>query len=251
MRLANQQLATAKVLLTATVMIVALVPGCAFDSEQASPSPESSASATESASPAASPTTSSPRDSDSSDSALAAVDLLIVKGRGPKTGYDRENFGDGWGDLDGDGCDTRNELLQEQLTEITLDDDCRVTSGVLLDPFTGQSIRFQYGGTSEVDVDHMVALSDAWQKGAAQWSTDKRVVFANDPLNLQPTDAAANRQKGDGDTATWLPPNTSYRCTYVARQVAVKVKYDLSVTEAERDAMIRVLSECPDEILPR
>ncbi len=251
MRLPSPQWAPGKVLLAATVVAVAVVTGCTSDTEPAPPSPAASAGATEIPSPVASPTTSRPPDSASSDSALVAVDLLVVKGRGPKTGYERELFGDGWQDLDGDGCDTRNELLQQQLTDVTLDDECRVTSGVLADPFTGQSIRFQYGGTSEVDVDHMVALSDAWQKGAAQWDTEKRVAFANDPLNLQPTDAATNREKGDGDTATWLPPNTAYRCTYVARQVAVKVKNGLAVTEAERDAMIRILSDCPDEVLPR
>lgn len=112
-------------------------------------------------------------------------------------------------------------------------------------------IRFEYGGRSEVDIDHMVALGDAWQKGAARWKYAKRVAFANDPLNLQPADAGANRQKGDGDTATWLPPNKAYRCTYVARQVAVKTKYRVWVTPAEQDAMIRVLRTCPGKKLPR
>jgi len=95
-----------------------------------------------------------------------------------------------------------------------------------------------------------VALSDAWQKGAQQWSDSKRRAFANDPLNLVAADSSANRQKGDGDTATWLPPNKAYRCDYVAGQVAVKTKYRLWVTQAEKDAMAKVLTACPDQKLP-
>jgi len=106
------------------------------------------------------------------------------------------------------------------------------------------------GGASEVDIDHLVALSDAWQKGAATWPAGKRLALANDPLNLLAVDASTNRSKSDGDTATWLPPNKAFRCTYVARQVAVKGKYGLWVTSAERDAMIRILTTCPTLGLP-
>ena len=235
------------------VVVAALVTGCAFGSEPSEAPAVPSDNVIVSPIPTATLTSESagpPADA-ASDSALAAVDELVVQGRGPKTGYDRDLFGTSWIDTDGDGCDTRNQLLRQQLTELTIGNDCRVLAGILVDPFTGRSIRFEYGGTSEVDVDHIVSLSDAWQKGASRWTTEQRIVFANDPLNLQPTDAAANRQKGDGDTATWLPPNTSYRCTYVVRQVAVKTKYEISITPAERDAMVRVLSECPDQTLPR
>jgi len=129
--------------------------------------------------------------------------------------------------------------------------ECKVLAGSLApDPYTGTSIRFVYGGASEVDIDHVVALSDAWQKGAANWPAGKRLALANDPLNLLAVDASANRSKGDGDTATWLPANNAYRCTYVARQVAVKGKYGVWVTSAERAAMTRVLSACPTMRLP-
>jgi hypothetical protein len=117
-------------------------------------------------------------------------------------------------------------------------------------PYTGTSVRFVYGGASEIDIDHVVALSDAWQKGAARWPAGKRLALANDPLNLLAVDASSNRSKGDGDTATWLPPYKSFRCTYVARQVAVKGKYGVWVTAAERDAMARVLAPCPTMRLP-
>ncbi len=183
--------------------------------------------------------------------ALAAVAALTVRGRAPKTGYSRDQFGQAWFDTNRNGCDTRNDMLARDLRSRQMKNACKVLAGTLApDPYTGTSIRFVYGGASEVDIDHVVALSDAWQKGAARWPAGKRLALANDPLNLLAVDASANRSKGDGDTATWLPPNKSYRCTYVAKQVAVKGKYGVWVTAAERDAMTRVLTTCPTMALP-
>ena len=183
--------------------------------------------------------------------ALAAVEKLTVKGRGPKTGYTRAQFGQAWFDTDRNGCDTRNDVLRRDLTSRQMKNACKVLAGTLApDPYTGTSIRFVYGGASEVDIDHLVALSDAWQKGAATWPAGKRLALANDPLNLLAVDSSTNRSKGDGDTATWLPPNKAFRCTYVARQVAVKGRYAIWVTAAERGAMTRVLRTCPTMPLP-
>jgi hypothetical protein len=187
--------------------------------------------------------------------ALATVDDLTVKGRAPKTGYDRDEFGPAWADVDRNGCDTRNDVLARDLTSVTFEpgtQECVVLTGTLADPYTGSEIAFRRGRTtsSEVQVDHVVALSDAWQKGAQALDDETRRLLANDPLNLLAVDGPTNGAKGDGDTATWLPPSTDHRCEYVARQVAVKVRYELWVTEAERDAMRRVLSTCPDEPLP-
>lgn len=181
--------------------------------------------------------------------ALAVLATLEVKGRAPKTGYDRDEFGRRWLDIDHNGCDTRNDILARDLENIVQSGSCRVTSGSLLDPFTGAQLSFVRGqGTSElVQIDHVVSLSDAWQKGAQQLTADQRATFANDPLNLLAVDGAANAQKGDGDAATWLPGNHAFRCTYVARQVAVKATYGLWITQAEHDAIARVLSACPDE----
>ncbi|MFC7489442.1 MULTISPECIES: GmrSD restriction endonuclease domain-containing protein [unclassified Knoellia] len=176
---------------------------------------------------------------------------LTVKGRAPKTGYSREQFGQAWFDSDRNGCDTRNDLLRRDLKKRSMKNSCKVLAGTLTsDPYTAKQVRFVYGGPSEVDIDHVIALSDAWQKGAAKWAPAKRVQFANDPLNLLAVSAGANRSKGDGDTATWLPLNKSFRCAYVARQVAVKARYGVWVTAAERDAMVRVLSVCPTQKLP-
>jgi hypothetical protein len=183
--------------------------------------------------------------------AQAALAELPIKGRAPKTGYSREQFGDDWATVG--ACDTRDRMLTRDLTEKTYDpgDPCEVQSGRLTDPYTATAITFVIGDSSEVDIDHVVALSDAWQKGAQQWPHSRRERFANDPLNLLSVDARANRQKGDGDAATWLPPNKRFRCDYVARQVAVKRKYRTWTTQAEHGAMARVLAKCPGQQLPR
>ena len=185
-------------------------------------------------------------------SALTAVAGLTVKGRAPRAGYSREQFGQAWFDADRNGCDTRNDILRRDLVDRQMKNWCKVLAGTRSpDPYTGRTIRFVIGGPSEIDVDHVVALADAWQKGAATWQPGIRLAFANDPLALLAVDSGTNRSKGDGDAATWLPPDRSSRCAYVARQVAVKVKYGLWVTAAERDAMVRVLSTCPAMPLPR
>lgn len=180
--------------------------------------------------------------------ALDLLETLDVKGRAPKTGYDRKaQFGPAWEDVDDNGCDTRNDILLRDLIDITVDDRCRVLTGVLNDPYTGKRIDFVRGAdtSAEVQIDHVVALMDAWQKGAQQMTPAERLGFANDPLNLLAVDGAANQQKGAGDAATWLPKNKAFRCEYVARQIEVKAKWGLWVTTAERVAMQVVLSGCP------
>ena len=185
--------------------------------------------------------------------ALALLGALAVKGRAPMTGYDRDEFGQAWADVDRNGCDTRNDVLRRDLARTVLKPgtgDCVVLSGDSpSDPYTAAVIRFERGD-GQIQIDHVVALADAWQKGAGTWESRKRIAFGNDPLNLLAVASAANQQKGAGDAATWLPANVGYRCAYVARQVAVKAKYEVWVTEAEREAMARVLAGCPDEQAP-
>jgi hypothetical protein len=190
------------------------------------------------------------------EKAAVVLEALSVKGRAPKTGYTRAQFGPSWADVDRNGCDTRNDILSRDLTEIVYREgtrNCIVLSGVLLDPFSGESIEFTRGvaTSSEVQIDHSVALSDAWQKGAQKLSADTRKAFANDPLNLMAVKGRLNSQKGDGDAATWLPPLKNYRCAYVARQIAVKAKYSLWVTLAEKNAMANILNKCPQQQIPR
>lgn len=184
--------------------------------------------------------------------ALDALNTLPIKGRAPKTGYTREQFSNGWGDAG--GCDMRNFILKRDMTGVVTASatDCTVLQGTLLDPYTSKTIMFVRGTDSsdDVQIDHVIALSNAWQTGAQQITAEQRYNFANDQLNLLAVDGPTNQKKGDADAATWLPPNKNYRCQYIARQVAVKKKYTLWVTQPEFDAMKQVLASCPDQILP-
>ena len=127
-----------------------------------------------------------------------------------------------------------------------------VETGVLKDPYTGKTINFKRGVSTslKVQIDHVVPVSDAWQKGAQRLTSQLRYNFYNDPLNLLAVDGPTNSSKSDSDAASWLPPNKSYRCAYVSRQIAVKLKYKLWVTSAEKGAMARVLTACPSFLLP-
>lgn len=183
------------------------------------------------------------------DLALAQLENIPVKGRAPKTGYSRDEFGPAWADVDRNGCDTRNDILARDLEGETFKpgtQNCVVVTGTLADSYTGTTIRFVRGNTtsSAVQIDHIVPLSDAWQKGAQQLSADQRRQLANDPLNLMAANGPTNSAKGDKDAATWLPPNKAFRCEYVARQAAVKAKYQLWVTEAEHDSIAGILGTC-------
>ncbi|QOW64730.1 DUF1524 domain-containing protein (plasmid) [Rothia terrae] len=187
--------------------------------------------------------------SSDAQTALDTLETLEVKGRAPKTGYSREQFGQVWADIDHNGCDTRNDILRRDLTSITAKPrthGCKVITGVLDDPYTATTIDFQQGKntSSAIQIDHVVALSDAWQTGAQNLSTTDREQLANDPVNLLAVDGPANQQKSDADAATWLPSNKDYRCTYVSKQIDVKAKYRLWVKQPEKDAMIQVLGNC-------
>lgn len=192
------------------------------------------------------------RDRSGAQSAVTALEAVRVAGRAPRTGYSRAQFGQAWTDdaaVDGghNGCDTRNDVLRRDLLQPTIrpgSNGCVVTAGTLTDPYTGRPLQFTAGKQPTVQIDHVVSLSNAWQTGATSITAAQRQNLANDPLNLQSTASAVNRAKSDGDAATWLPPNKAYRCTYVARQVAVKAKYRLWVTSAERQAISTVLVTC-------
>ena len=197
----------------------------------------------------------SPSQADSVASGLSIIEAQVTKGRAAKTGYTRAQFGQTWADVDRNGCDTRNDILKRDLTAEVFKEktrECVVLSGTLIDPFSGETINFVRGNTSsmEVQIDHVVALSNAWQTGAFKLSIKERTAFANDPMNLLAVKGRLNSQKGDGDAATWLPPLKSYRCDYVARQIAVKIKYKLWFTAPEKEAMVRILKSCPEKALP-
>ncbi len=177
--------------------------------------------------------------------ARTALEDIPVKGRAPLTDYDRAAFGTPWSDVNDNGCDTRNDILRRDLTDKVVQ-DCVVLSGVLDDPYSGQRVAFTRGPVSslEVQIDHVVSLSNAWQTGAKYWPDAERERFANDRRNLLAVRGDLNMQKGDGDAATWLPPKKSFRCTYVSIQILTKQRYGLWLTPAEKDAMTRILDTC-------
>ncbi len=164
--------------------------------------------------------------------------------------YDRGAFGQRWADTDHNGCDTRNDILARDLARPTFKagtHDCVVLTGTLAEPYTGKTVEFRRGEktSSLVQIDHVVALADAWRSGAWQWDAHRRQEFANDRENLLAVDGDANQDKSAASADRWLPPNAAFRCDYVKRQIAVKSTYGLSVTQDEQDAMATQLSSCP------
>ena len=193
--------------------------------------------------------------SSAAENALTALAKLPVKGRAAKVKDMRAQFGPAWKDVDRNGCDTRNDILKRDLTNLVFrpsTKNCVVESGTLTDPYSGEVIEFTKGQISsmEVQIDHVVALADAWQTGAFKLTEAQRSQLANDPLNLLAVKGRLNSQKSDSDAASWLPPLKSYRCKYVARQIAVKVKYGLWVKPVEKTAIQNILKKCPNEPLP-
>lgn len=189
--------------------------------------------------------------SDTAENTPLASEVLAkleVKGRAPKTGYKRTEFYNGWPDID--GCNLRQRILKRDFGETAVTDEkCNVVAGKFYEPYTGEVMELHTRKeiSKGVQIDHVVALSDAWQKGAQYKTSEVRYQIATDPLNLIAVQAAANQQKSDGDAATWLPRNKSFRCQYVARQISVKFKYELWVTEAEKNAMSQILASCPEQ----
>ncbi|MET9775405.1 HNH endonuclease family protein [Streptomyces sp. NPDC006367] len=175
------------------------------------------------------------------------IEKLRTKGRGPKTGYDRDEFGYAWMDTaDGvplarNGCDTRNDLLKRDGQEVRFrsGSNCVVIAMTLHDPYTGTTIDWRKQEASEVQIDHVVPLSYSWQMGSSRWPESKREQIANDPLNLIPVQGRANSAKSDSGPATWLPPSKGIRCAYAVRFAQVAVKYELAVTAPDREAMLR------------
>ena len=186
---------------------------------------------------------------------ISILEKLPIKGRAPKTGYTRAQFGQVWSDVDRNGCDTRNDILKRDMSSVVFKiktRNCVVLSGDLVDRYSEELIHFTRGNATsmEVQIDHIVALSNAWQTGAFKLSIVQRTALANDPLNLFAVKGSLNNQKRDSDAATWLPPRKSFRCEYVSHQVAVKAKYSLWVTAPEKEAIVRILKACPNQLLP-
>lgn len=158
----------------------------------------------------------------------------------------------------GRNATTADMIMMRDFTTYT-DNEGDVTTGTLdNDPYTGASVNYKRGNTSSIDIEHVVARSEAWDSGASTWTAEQRRTFANDPLELMAVSSSGNRAHGERDAARWLPGigsgmagrNAAYDCKYVARQIAVKAKYGLTVDRAEHDAMKNVLKACPAQTIP-
>lgn len=161
-------------------------------------------------------------------------------------GYTRDQFGSGWADLDHDGCETRDEILARDLTNVHTDDGCDVKAGTLHDPYTGRTIDFTDAAYWTVDIDHVYPLHAAWEGGADQWTRAKRIAFANDPRNLLAVDAHSNRSKGDQGPGEWVPINKGFACGYGALYARVALDYQLPVTGPDLDALDHLLATCKE-----
>ncbi len=171
----------------------------------------------------------------------------IPTASGSAQGYQRTAFGPAWGDVNHNGCDTRDDILTRDLTNVTyLPDthDCVVVSGTLVSPYTAATISFAKAKATDVQIDHLVPLGWAWQYGAGTWTPAQREQFANDPLNLTAVDGPSNEQKSDSGPAGWMPPSQAYSCTYVARFTFVVHQYALAIDYADRETIRRTLAGC-------
>jgi Protein of unknown function (DUF1524) len=194
----------------------------------------------------------SPAATPSYDTARHEMEALPVQGWDRVQDFNRVRFGEAWSDdvnveFGHNGCNTRDDILRRDLAELQVrPGTCFAQSGTLHDPYTGATIDFVRGPntSSAVQIDHVVALADAWYKGARLWDDQRRRDFANDPRNLLAVAGQVNFDKAFRDAASWLPPNTAFRCAFVARQVEVKTDYQLWVSGKEKDAMRDVLRDC-------
>src|SRR5882757_3229660 len=194
----------------------------------------------------------SPTATPSYDTARHQMEALPVRGWDRVQDFNRVRFGEPWSDdvnveFGHNGCNTRDDILRRDLADLQVrPGTCFAQLGVLHDPYTGATIDFVRGPDTSpaVQIDHVVALADAWYKGARLWDDQRRRDFANDPRNLLAVAGQVNFDKAFRDAASWLPPNTGFRCAFVARQVEAKTDYQLWVSGKEKDAMREVLRAC-------
>lgn len=185
------------------------------------------------------------------DLAINNLTKLSVKPAESNQDYDRSNFLKSWGKWR--GCNVRQKILNRDVTNKQLDlDGCTVIKGSLSDPYTGKVIKLNSKSSisKSVQIDHVVALGNAWRTGARYLNKEQRNLLANDDLELIAVSSQANQSKSNMDAAEWLPSNKSFRCTYVARQIAVKLKYHLWITPSEQSAIKSVLKTCPAQKMP-
>lgn len=203
---------------------------------------------TSSAAPAAPAATAAAPEPSALQSTAAALDVIDESTEIPP--YRRADFGDGWVDVDRNGCSTRQDILQRDLEgEVLADDGCTVLTGTLpVDPYTGATIEFAHdriGGDSQaVQIDHVISLSAAHRGGAWAWSSDERVAFANDPATLLAVDGPTNSAKSDRGPSDWMPEDPGFWCEYAARYTTIAADYALAVSSEDKRMLVDVLEAC-------
>jgi hypothetical protein len=240
-----------------TIAPTASTAPSASASPTASPQPPPKPEPTRDAGPVDEPPPA-PEDDDASAAYQRALDTASSLGEIDRTqtipDYRRDSFGDGWIDIDRNGCSTRNDVLERDLDAVTWlpDRRCVVATGTLQDPYTGASIPFFHDavapegdrGSQGVQIDHIISLSAAHAGGAWAWTEAERVAFANDPETLIAVDGGANASKGDRGPSAWLPDDPGYWCDYAADYVGIAADYGLAVERADRLMLRDVLQAC-------
>jgi len=234
------------------ILVVAAVAGVLYWQERstrpsAGPSPTWRAEPTSTDAPS-----NQPAPTARYDLARQQLKQLEVRGWDRTSDFKRYQFGQAWSDdvnveFGHNGCNTRDDILRRDLKNLVVRPfTCYAQSGTLIDPYSGVTIDFvRSPDTSKaIEIDHVVALADAWYKGARAWDPQRRMDFANDPRNLLAVSPKANFDKAFRDAASWLPPNEAFRCDFVARQIEVKTAYGLWLAAKEKKAMEAVLARC-------
>lgn len=174
---------------------------------------------------------------------LGLLDLLEVAEEPPRVGYSRDEFPH-WHDISGSGCTARQDALSAQalgLVQRDLVRSCVIVEGDWYSLFDGVTFS---GAPAEIDVDHVVALAEAWDSGAAAWTLERRRQFANDPLNLLVVTRRSNREKADLDAGEWKPPMDDAWCVTASMMILTKLRYEMTVDAAERDGLEEMARRC-------
>ena len=170
--------------------------------------------------------------------------LTQVPQRRTVVGYERAEFGAGWGSsTTRPGCSVRDDMLRTQLTVLAESDRCRpIAQGIC--PYSGRLISSNpaMAAGEPIELDHIFPLSAAWDMGAYAWPMAKRLAFANDPANLVAVTKAENQAKSDSLPSEWLPSDSSQRCWYVNQLADIAVTYGLAVSAADAAVMRH---QCP------
>lgn len=240
------------VILFAVVIVIAyfggVTPDKLWSTRQTPPASQSQTTAPTQA-PAPSQTQVAPSNDSGDKVAIGGYNISVAEGENGNT-YDREGkFGPAWGyDLNGNGCDTRNDILARDLKDTKVGKDgCTVLSGKMVnDPYTGKTYDWQRGRSTSmaVQIDHIIPLKYAWMHGADKWSQETREQYANDPDVLVAADGPANAAKGAKGPSQWEPENKSYTCQYANDWLKIADKYNLSVDQADADWLSDTISSC-------